>query len=68
MKKLVTIIALAASVSTAALITAGPAAAALHHHQHERALHSGPGHYEGNYEYRIDRGDHASSPYAGGVG
>ena len=68
MKKLMTMIALAATVSSAALIAAGPAADARYHHRHERSFHSGPGYYEGNYEYRIDRRDRASSPYSGGVG
>jgi hypothetical protein len=68
MKKLAVTAALAATVSLTSLIAAGPAAAtSRHHHQFEQSR-SGPGFYEGDYEYRIDRRDHASSPYAGGVG
>jgi hypothetical protein len=29
---------------------------------------AGPGYYEGDYEFNVDRFDHASSPYAGGGG
>ena len=65
MKKLATI--LAATVSLTALI-AGPATAANSRHHQVEQSRSGPGFYEGDYEYRIDRNDHASSPYAGGVG
>jgi len=68
MKKLATALILAATASLTVVAAAGPAAAAPHRHHHERSFHSGPGYYEGNYEYRIDRGDSASSPYAGGVG
>lgn len=69
MKKLAVTAALAATVSLSTLIAAGPAAAATsrHHHQVEQSR-SGPGFYEGDYEYRIDRRDRASSPYVGGVG
>ena len=28
----------------------------------------GQGYYEGDYEFNVDRSDHASSPYAGGGG
>ena len=67
MKKLATAMILAATASLTVVAAAGPAAAATYRHEH-RHHWSGPGHYEGSYEYRIDRNDHASSPYAGGVG
>jgi hypothetical protein len=70
MKKLATTMAAAATVALTALIAAGPADAASprHHDQVESygARHSGPGYYEGQYEYHVDRDDRASSPYAGG--
>jgi hypothetical protein len=31
-------------------------------------LTGGQGYYEGDYEFNVDRSDHASSPYAGGGG
>jgi hypothetical protein len=70
MKKLVTIIALASSF--AALTAAVPAAAATaRHHQPAQSYTApaeGPGSYEGDWQFNIDEGDRASSPYAGGVG
>ena len=72
MKKLVTTIMLASTVSLAALAAAAPAMAAPHRHQqHERSFEGsveGQGYYDGGREMRIDTGDRASSPYAGGAG
>jgi hypothetical protein len=34
----------------------------------ERPPVVGQGYYEGDYEFNVDRNDHASSPYAGGGG
>jgi hypothetical protein len=70
MKKLVTMIALATSL--AALTAAVPAAAATSHQRRPAPSYTapseGPGYYEGEYQFQTDEGDHASSPYAGGVG
>ena len=61
--------ALAATLSLTALIAAAPATAATrHHHEGFERQRSAPGFYEGDYEYRVDRRDRTSSPYAGGVG
>ena len=71
MKKLVTSILLASTVSLAALAAAAPALAAPHRHQQEQSVRGsvvGEGQYDGSREMRIDAGDHASSPYAGGAG
>ena len=69
LKKLAVTAAIAATVSLTTLIAAGPATAATsRHHQQYDQSRSGPGYYEGDYEYRIDRRDRASSPYVGGVG
>ena len=71
MKKLVTTIMLASTVSLAALTAAAPAMAASHRHQHERSFegsNEGQGYYDGSREMRIDTNDRASSPYAGGAG
>ena len=68
MRKFVTTLALASSL--ASLLAAAPAAAAQHHQQLRsyEVRGAGPGYYDGDREYWIDRNDHASSPYAGGVG
>ena len=70
MKKFVTTIALLGSL--AALTAAVPAAAetARHHHavRSYEAPVQGQGSYDGDYQFRTDENDHASSPYAGGVG
>ena len=72
MKKLVTAIMLASTVSLTALAAASPAMAAPHRHQqHERSFEGsvvGQGYYDGSRELRVDTGDRASSPYAGGPG
>jgi hypothetical protein len=70
MKKLVTAMMLVAATSVAALAAAGPAAAATHRHQQPALEGSveGSGYYDGAREMQIDNNDHASSPYAGGVG
>lgn len=67
MTKLITTIALAATVSVAALAAVGTASAAP---RHETAVErqAGPGYYEGVYQENVDNSDHASSPYAGGGG
>ena len=74
MKILNTAIALAISASVAGLIAAGPAAAKTQRHhavpqqEYETApvYGPGPGYYEGQYEFDVDRSDRASSPYSGG--
>lgn len=67
MTKFVAVLAFATLLG--ALAPAGPAAAATRHHHVDRtfaAPHSGPGYYEGLYQYHVDENDRASSPYAGG--
>jgi hypothetical protein len=64
--------------ASAAPAYANPVAMALHATFHsapanlrqERldTLTGGQGYYEGDYEFNVDRSDHASSPYAGGGG
>ena len=64
--------AIAAILALGALIAAVPAGAAqLRQHRAAPSYETrpaGPGYYEGEYEYEVDRSDHASSPYAGGGG
>jgi hypothetical protein len=61
--------AAAATVALTALIAAAPANAAPRQSDQAESYaprHSGPGYYEGLYEYHVDRDDRASSPYQGG--
>jgi hypothetical protein len=63
--------AIAAILALAGLTAAAPAGAApLRHHAAPsyQTQAPGPGYYEGEYEYDVDRSDRASSPYAGGPG
>jgi hypothetical protein len=66
MKKLAATMAVA-TVALTALIAAAPAGAATYRHPHHVRPYverpAGPGYYEGQYEYQIDRDDRASSPY-----
>ena len=41
------------------------APASLRQERHDTVTDQG-GHYDGQYEFNVDRSDHASSPYAGG--
>ena len=70
MKKFVTTLALASSL--VALTAAVPAAAATTRHNHAQRSYEAPvegqGYYEGDYQFRVDQSDRASSPYAGGGG
>ena len=68
MKKLVTVLMLAATTSLTALAVASPAAAAPRHQQEQSSQPRvvGEGYYDGDREMRIDSQDRASSPYAGG--
>jgi len=68
MKKFVTTIALLGSL--AALTAAVPAAAETARHHHAVRSYEAPvqGSYDGDYQFQTDENDHASSPYAGGVG
>jgi hypothetical protein len=65
MKKLVTTMAVTATVAFAALSAVAPANAAPRHHHAKSSVTrpAGPGYYEGLYEYHVDRDDRASSPY-----
>ena len=62
--------AIAAILALAALTAAAPAGAAqLRQHNAAPSFQTpaaGPGYYEGEYEYNVDRSDRASSPYQGG--
>ena len=77
MKTLVTKLAIATSIALATLAATEAAYAQPSRHHANRALQSRPaalpteegqGYYDGNYEFNVDRNDHASSPYAGGGG
>jgi hypothetical protein len=77
MKMLVSKLAIATSIALAALSATEAAYAQPSRHHANRALQSRPaalptdegqGYYDGNYEFNVDRSDHASSPYAGGGG
>ena len=74
MKKLASMIALAASVSLASLAAVQPASAQSHPHHAARNLQSHDVGLAGGYRsgpnswFNVDRADHASSPYAGGGG
>ena len=61
--------ALAAFLALAALTAAAPAGAAQLRHRNAEPSYetrpAGPGYYEGQYEYNVDRNDRASSPYSG---
>jgi hypothetical protein len=73
MKMLATTIGLAVSIALATLIAANPASArsywhhgARHFRSHDAAL--GRGYYIGESQFKVDRSDRASSPFAGGGG
>jgi hypothetical protein len=77
MKTLVTKLAIATSIALATLAATEAAYAQPSRHHADRPLQSRPaalpteegqGYYDGNYEFNVDRFDHASSPYAGGGG
>jgi hypothetical protein len=74
MKKLASILALAASVSIASLVASQPAAAQPHRHHAAPVFQSHDAALAGGYRtgpnswFNIDRADRASSPYAGGGG
>jgi hypothetical protein len=74
--KLATVSLILLGTASAAPAYAAPVARALPATFHsapenlrqERAPVVGQGYYEGDYEFNVDRSDHASSPYAGGGG
>jgi hypothetical protein len=74
MKKLGSMILLAASVSLASLAALQPASAYSHRHHHARGFESHDAALAGGYRtgpnswFNVDRADRASSPYAGGGG
>jgi hypothetical protein len=77
MKMLVTKLAIATSIALATLAATEAAYAQPSRHHANREFQSrdaamptveGQGYYDGNYEFNVDRSDHASSPYAGGGG
>jgi hypothetical protein len=61
--------AIATFLALAALTAAAPAGAAQLRQRHAEPSYetraAGPGYYEGEYEYNVDRSDRASSPYSG---
>jgi opacity protein-like surface antigen len=64
-----------ASLMLLGTASAAPAYAAPRHsapvnswQEREDVPVAGPGYYEGDYQFNVDRFDHASSPYAGGGG